>query len=337
MKKYIYLISLFISINIFGQDSLHIYKDTAIVIDDNYAEWEIIQPVFYINVADLKDNIPSSSSDFSGIIKISWDEHYLYTYLNITDDIIYTEENIVDQWMVDGFAIGIDGDTEGEINFFWEPFLDSTYVKLYMPFGRTPVEVLHNNWALNLSMHNMGEKGVDDLYYDYYTKATDSGYVAEVQFPWSGVWADKARTTGYNMNDMIRMAFQINELDAKDSRCVFILGAQNFPPHYSAVNIDPGNWHIITLHGHMPADPTLIEHNNIKNSVKTYPNPATDFVYISSMNPLNEIRIYNSVGKQLQIIRLHSRNDYTLNLSDYSGGIYFLKTGQEYHKLLIIK
>jgi hypothetical protein len=320
MKKYIYLISLFISINIFSQDSLHIYKDTAIVVDDNYTDWENIQPVFYINVSDLKDNIPSSSSDFSGIVKISWDEHYLYTYLNITDDIIYTEENIVDQLMVDGFAIGIDGDTEGEINFFWEPFLDSTYVKLYMPFGRTPEEVLQNNWGLNLSMHCMGEKGVDDLYYDYFTKTTDSGYVAEVQFPWSGVWAEKARTSGYNANDMIRMAYQIDELDAKDSRCVLL-----------------GNWHIITLHGQMPVDPTSIEHTSIKRWIRLYPNPATDFVHISSMNPLNEIRIYNSVGKQFQIIRLHSRNDYTLNLSDYSGGIYFLKTGQEHHKLLIIK
>ncbi len=47
------------------------------------------------------------------------------------------------------------------------------------------------SWTLSAAAYNMGEKGVDDLYYDYYTKATDSGYVAEVQFPWSGVWAEK--------------------------------------------------------------------------------------------------------------------------------------------------
>lgn len=55
---------------------------------------------------------PFDSDDFSGRFKISWDEDYLYVLAEITDDIIYddNEDPLTDYWKDDCFEVFIDED-----------------------------------------------------------------------------------------------------------------------------------------------------------------------------------------------------------------------------------
>ncbi len=64
-----------------------------------------------------------------------------------------------------------------------------------------------------------------------------------------------------------------------------------------------------------------------KSSVKIYPNPATDYIYInSSETPLNKIEIINITGTIVKNILLPENNSAAVNVSTFAKGVYFIKT-----------
>ncbi len=76
------------------------------------------------------------------------------------------------------------------------------------------------------------------------------------------------------------------------------------------------------------ANNTNSQVNEIKKSLKIYPNPAKDLIYIDFFN-FNREKIYLSVydvfGKELYNNSILNNNKTTLNTSQYAKGIYFIK------------
>ena len=62
----------------------------------------------------------------------------------------------------------------------------------------------------------------------------------------------------------------------------------------------------------------------LKPNVKLYPNPTKGQLNLESNIQLNNVEIYNVVGKQIAQIDLLDREEI-LDISNYSSGIYFLK------------
>lgn len=58
------------------------------------------------------------------------------------------------------------------------------------------------------------------------------------------------------------------------------------------------------------------------NLLKVYPNPTTDFIYIDSNKKIEEVVVYNVSG---QMFEMSYENKDTLDFSNYSSGIYFVK------------
>ena len=58
--------------------------------------------------------------------------------------------------------------------------------------------------------------------------------------------------------------------------------------------------------------------------LKIYPNPATNFVTISSVNKIQSLTVYNIVGQVVTIASVES-DLYRLNTSNYKDGVYFLQ------------
>ena len=78
-----------------------------------------------------------------------------------------------------------------------------------------------------------------------------------------------------------------------------------------------------------------LKHNSESN---LYPNPAKDFIYITSKNtPLKTIKIYDFLGRnKIELIELNliSENKAYLNIEKLPSGVYFLKTTFETIKFI---
>ncbi|SHK00559.1 T9SS type A sorting domain-containing protein [Epilithonimonas mollis] len=62
------------------------------------------------------------------------------------------------------------------------------------------------------------------------------------------------------------------------------------------------------------------ESNLSKNNVKIYPNPAKDFIHITSKQQINSVELLDQSGK-----RVSESKESTINISTLSKGIYILK------------
>lgn len=68
---------------------------------------------------------------------------------------------------------------------------------------------------------------------------------------------------------------------------------------------------------------TSIDENGV-SGMMIYPNPAKDFVKISTLSSqLSAVRIYNCLGMMVEEIEVNA-NEIEINTSDYSSGIYFI-------------
>ena len=67
-----------------------------------------------------------------------------------------------------------------------------------------------------------------------------------------------------------------------------------------------------------------VSENKVIN-VALYPNPTKAAVNIVCDDELQRIEVYNRLGQQLDIVRLHGEHHTMLNTSDYASGIYMLR------------
>ncbi len=80
---------------------------------------------------------------------------------------------------------------------------------------------------------------------------------------------------------------------------------------------------------------------NIENNIHVWPNPASDYIYLSIGNkPLNErvIKIFNSKGQIVHSLRM-DENQSVIDISKLAVGIYFIgyNPNKEMNKLIILK
>ncbi|MFC2129855.1 T9SS type A sorting domain-containing protein [Bacteroidota bacterium] len=74
--------------------------------------------------------------------------------------------------------------------------------------------------------------------------------------------------------------------------------------------------------------------------IKIYPNPTPDKINIIFKNEqiISSIKLFSLTGILLNSFKFENFTDkIELDLSDYPTGIYFLQTGDEFHKVVIIK
>jgi len=65
--------------------------------------------------------------------------------------------------------------------------------------------------------------------------------------------------------------------------------------------------------------------------VKIFPNPAVDFIQLSSNVEINKIEVYNLIGKR---IKLMNNINNTFNVSDLRNGIYLIRIFNNQNKII---
>ena len=93
--------------------------------------------------------------------------------------------------------------------------------------------------------------------------------------------------------------------------------SQTETPHLDIDEIRVGNsWASVT-----PATTGISEISN-NNTINVFPNPATNFVTISSKESISNVNIYDFQGRIVQEYDFNGTTDIKLNISDLSNGIY---------------
>ncbi|MEX0987061.1 MAG: T9SS type A sorting domain-containing protein [Bacteroidales bacterium] len=83
--------------------------------------------------------------------------------------------------------------------------------------------------------------------------------------------------------------------------------------------------------------PDNVKSDKVQFGLKTYPNPATEMLYLSIMDPLRRIEVYNAMGQQVMV---EVNPDRKLNVSGLADGIYLLNVVDEQgvvHKAKFLK
>jgi choice-of-anchor B domain-containing protein len=74
-----------------------------------------------------------------------------------------------------------------------------------------------------------------------------------------------------------------------------------------------------------------------KDSFKISPNPSADFTAINSQFEIEQIEIFDIVGKKIKEFNNLSTNDFTIALDEFISGIYFVKVNNATTLKLIVK
>jgi hypothetical protein len=70
---------------------------------------------------------------------------------------------------------------------------------------------------------------------------------------------------------------------------------------------------------------SLNEQQTDKNEIKTFPNPASEILYIQAASLFNKINIYSSIGSLVNTIELSDlRKEFSINLKELNAGVYML-------------
>ncbi len=72
-----------------------------------------------------------------------------------------------------------------------------------------------------------------------------------------------------------------------------------------------------------------VKETNTDNNISVYPNPAKDFVKVSTDNgQQTTVKIYNTLGMLVEEFEMNS-DEIEINVSDYKSGIYFINISNE--------
>ena len=79
--------------------------------------------------------------------------------------------------------------------------------------------------------------------------------------------------------------------------------------------------------------------NDIINDLKIYPNPTKGFIYLVSpyLQRIKQIQLISTEGKMLPFELIKQEENFMLNLSDLSSGLYFLKLSDDHNRTSYFK
>ncbi len=102
--------------------------------------------------------------------------------------------------------------------------------------------------------------------------------------------------------------------------------------------IASGGTFISTEKAKFRIDLNLNNENFIKNNISLYPNPASQLVSIGVQNGVSlpkNIEIYNTIGQVMLSKSIHQANDLTLDVSQISSGVYFIRMNVDNQNIVL--
>ena len=132
----------------------------------------------------------------------------------------------------------------------------------------------------------------------------------------------------------------INNPDSLGTKCNFQFNVLYYPccnyPSGGAPNVAHFNLGPVA-----PCGDNGVATIETNNKLQLAPNPASNYTQIICEEGIKSIQLFNSNGTLLKSYLLHSENTYTLNLQQYTSGLYVIKAqstqGHIYYQKLVVE
>ena len=241
-------------------------------------------------------------------------EHEFYT-INATYPTITAGQLVVNEIMASNSTIP---DQDGEFDDWFE---------------------LYNNTANTLSLDNLyaSDSQTNKLKWQFPTGTTIAPYSYLI------VWADSDFTqTGLHAGFAFSAGGENCILSYADGTVVdnVVFGAQTTNMCYARVPNGTGNFVIQapTFNANNEATLSVGEFENFKSNLKLYPNPTSNNLTISNdAYSIESIEVINLQGQTLFKNTYSSQNSISIDLSNYSNGMYFINVNNKTNIKIIKK
>ena len=84
---------------------------------------------------------------------------------------------------------------------------------------------------------------------------------------------------------------------------------------------------------------TFVDHTGVertvKQQVKLYPNPATDYVIVEGVAPASEVTLHSMTGERLYAGRADSRGTLQIDLTPYADGVYLVCVAGDTYRVVV--
>lgn len=162
-------------------------------------------------------------------------------------------------------------------------------------------------------------------WYTYSTSGNDANEVRVILSRWDAITLQREEIANTvfscNPNDIYtRFSFpiQYNNINTPDTAAIEIRSS-NSPMEAPVL----GSILLVDDLEFTSADQTGFSHISNSPSFRIFPNPANDFLNVSSRNN-EKIKIINAVGQTMELIQLNANSITNISTSNYSNGIYFI-------------
>lgn len=287
--------------------------ETAPVIDSYFDDWEGYDenPIDSIFTKENKGILPpDSEDDLSAFYKVAWDDDNLYLFVDITDDILFSDPE-ANEWLVDGIEISIllsdayDYRDAFDIINFPNP-ISQKYIVRYNS----------TEWAGNNIEEEVRDKFGRKM--EQYVKDDGNGntigWQVEMSFSWNTLKGfEDSSSFEAAVDEKISIAFAVNDNDGN--------GRESVLRWATLANMNKGgaDFGVIKLAGLNIS----IEKNNLIG-LNVFPNPVSDILTIDNNEKIKLVQIYNIRGQEVKSIPVQKSNK-NISVADLNSGVYILK------------
>ncbi|MFW5878158.1 MAG: sugar-binding protein, partial [bacterium] len=287
----------------------------------NKAVWDTAS-IYKIDPSnDAEETIPEEQ-DLHSIFAITWDEDYLYVFVDVSDASVNNWDGSSNDWptrnvpyQFDCIELCIAGSNEryvsdaglkdGDSQWRFNTGVPST---ISGNPGNADLNTYNVEFTEGISLRNAG------------------GYTFEIKFPWSAVFRDI--DVPADLGEGTELLFMMVTIDndgrkdgdmfLRDHELAYFDGTGN---HWKQTN----GYKTMILSGLSSITPD--KYND--NQISVYPNPAGEKLFIKSGQAIDYIEIYNGMGQQIKSINERFTGEINISLSEFNKGVYFIKAVDE--------
>lgn len=280
------------------------------VIDDVWEGVEEISIEYWGQDEDGFDNPVPDSYDFEAKFKMMWDDEYIYFLGLTTDDVLSEMDKLAEvsapAWEIDAWEV------------YWAP----TNTQLDDMTEMTQVRMGYANAttenATSGVVNGWSEGGF--VLNDFVTAAraeSDDGWVVEARFSLAELALSVSSDTEFVEGSFIGINVMASDNDEEVGR------------KHIGNWIEDAAWNQAdTLGVVLLSSTAAVGVNNAASNteLKVYPNPANNFLNITSISKIDRVEVINSIG----IIVINACDfKQQIDISELNDGVYFVKTHAE--------
>jgi hypothetical protein len=275
----------------------------------------------FADIIDVEntDSSVAGYDAFKGNFMASWDNEYLYLFVEVTDPTPFKYDG-ADAWKKDGMQLYFDPRNQ---------LIDGSRVairqhQVTIPYWGTPTDF--SSWV-GIDLSALYNADTNEVYAMYESISTATGYTMEMRIPWAPMYHNSDDITTFDQclaaveigrGDILGFEMQLNDYNeatsAREHMRLWSAYGTDDPDAYG----NSGIWGGLRLF-----DPNTKVNEEQNNQFKMYPNPSNSELIVEAEG-IQSITVIDLSGREVFSKNINS-GTATINVSDFNSGIYLVK------------